>query len=73
VLCMIEEVPVAALEFGIPVDDVELLALLRWRSGSRGGGCAVVTVRRGSKGVGSPRLSIESHVASALEDVLATC
>lgn len=66
---MVEEVSVAALEFRIPVDDVELLLLLG--GGSRG--TAIVTVRRSSKGVGGPRLSIERHVASGLEGMLAVC
>jgi hypothetical protein len=69
VLRMVEEVSMAALEFRIPVDDIELLVLWRLRCGSRGS--AVVTVRRSAKGVGSPRLSVESHVASTLGAMLA--
>jgi hypothetical protein len=65
VLCVVEEVSMTALEFRIPVDDVELLVL--WWLGSGARGSAVVTVRRSAKGVGSPRLSVESHVASVLE------
>jgi hypothetical protein len=71
VLRMVEEVSMAALEFRIPVDDVELLVLWRLRCRSRGR--AAVTVRRSAKGVGSPRLSVESHVASASGAMLAAC
>jgi hypothetical protein len=67
---VVEEVLVAALELRIPLDDIELLALALLRSGP--GGTAVMTVRWGIEGVGSPRLSVESHVASAcrLEECL---
>lgn len=68
VLRVVEEVSMAALEFWIPVDDVELLILLRLRHGSRG--TPVVTVRRSIKGVGGPRLCVESHVASVWAHML---
>ena len=63
VLCVVEEILVAALELRIPLDDIKLLALALLRSGP--GGTAVMTVRGGIESVGSPRLSVESHVASA--------
>ena len=62
-LCVIEEVLVAALELRIPLDDIELLALALLRS--RPGGTAVMTVRGGIESVGCPKLCVESHAASA--------
>jgi len=63
VLCVVEEVLVAALELRIPLDDIKLLALALLRGGP--GGTAVMTVRGVTEDVGSPRLSVKSHVASA--------